>query len=171
MTMQIPNSLVYRDEAYTLITWKPSEGLFRPAQFGIVPERLNTGCLRGWLCTYEIKDDALFLASLRIRSKNGLYPLINETPPSFPDALEKGRARSANYENIGQLLRYSGIVQFGKDIDPRWRATTFGLFEWMYHRCYEADIDNGHVRSVTDISTELAKIRAQQEPEPDDDEF
>jgi hypothetical protein len=136
--------------------------LFRSNQFGITTEVLHTACIRGVLCTYEIRDEILYLDSLKIRAKDGLYPLINDTPPSFPDGWNESLGGPAVYEDIGLHIPFTGTLRFGADLDPKWHINILGPEEWMYRRLYEAAVVDGHVRSVADISAEIAEVREQQ---------
>jgi hypothetical protein len=163
MTMQASDRLLYRGEEYVLSSYEPVARyvLFRPDQFGITTEMLHTACVRGFLCTYEISDEILYLASLKIRAKDGLYPLINDTAPSFPNGWNEGLGGPAVYEDIGLRIPFTGTLRFGKSLDPKWHVNVLGPEEWMYRRLYEALVVDGHVRSVSDISAEIAEVRGQ----------
>ena len=86
------HAIIYEADEYLLLYSEPGH-VFHPKQFGITTDKLSSGCLRGFDCTFEIKDGGLFLASLEVRAKDGLYPLINDTPPAFPRACHALRGR------------------------------------------------------------------------------
>ena len=50
--------------------------------WGFHPEQLHTACLRGFACTFAIRDGRLFLDSLEVLAKDGQYPEINGVPPA-----------------------------------------------------------------------------------------
>ena len=160
MTVQLSNSVLYERGEYALAS---SHGgrLFEPAQFGIETEMLHTACYRGFLCTYETTKRGFFLFSLEIRSKHGLYPLINETPPSFPNGFYEGIACKARYDDIGFRMAYTGTLRFDRDLDWKWQIYGLALKPWMYHRVFEAEIADGYVEYLRDISGEVAEIRNQ----------
>ena len=165
MSTQVPNKfLLYQGEEYVLASWESVGGseLFRPDQFGITTEMLDTACICGFICTYEIADEIFSLASLKIRAKDGLYPLINDTPPSFPDGWNEDLGGPAIYDGIGLRMPFTGTLRFATDLDPKWHVNIFGPEDWMYRDVYEAAVVDGHVRSVCDISAEIAEIREQQ---------
>jgi hypothetical protein len=165
MSTQVPNRfLLYHGEEYLLVSWESVGGcgLFRPDQFGIITEMLHTGCICGFICTYEIADEILHLALLKIRAKDGLYPLINDTPPTFPDGWSESHGGPAIYDDIGLRMAFTGTLQFGTDLDPKWHVNILGPEDWMYSRMYEAAVVDGHVRSVCDVSAKIAEIREQQ---------
>ena len=79
--MQSLHSIHYEGDQYPLVESKPGLG-FHPEQFGIVTEKLHTACLRGFVCTFAIRDGGLFLESLEVLVKDGRYPEINGVPPA-----------------------------------------------------------------------------------------
>lgn len=161
MSIQMLHAILYEADEYLLLYSEPGH-VFHPKQFGITTEKLSSACLRGFDCTFEIKDGGLFLASLEVRAKDGLYPLINDTPPAFPGGVVEGHSWSAIYTDIGRLS-YSGTLRFGRDQDRTYHVSMlFGYSVWMFCRVHEVVIVDGHVRSVTDISAEMAKVRARQ---------
>lgn len=85
MSARTPDSLFYEGESYAILHVNPHEGLFDPKQFGITPEMLHTGAYRGFVCCYSVVDGTLLLSFLEIRAKDGIYPPINDSIPSFPD--------------------------------------------------------------------------------------
>src|SRR5450432_2699559 len=85
MSARTPDSLFYEGERYAILRVAQHTGLFDPQQFGITPASLHTGAYRGFVCCYSVEDGTLLLSSLEIRAKDGLYPAINDSIPSFPD--------------------------------------------------------------------------------------
>ena len=154
--MQSLHSIHYEGDQYPLVESKPGLG-FHPEQFGIVTEQLHTACLRGFVCTFAIRDGGLFLDSLEVLAKDGRYPEINGVPP----ACRGGPLRPALYFGLGRVP-YTGTLRFGNDRDRTFHVDLFGPSIWMFRRVHEARIADGHVRSVSNISAKMARVRAKQ---------
>ncbi|HEU0293077.1 MAG TPA: hypothetical protein VFR47_10105 [Anaerolineales bacterium] len=65
MTAQITDQFVLRDQRYTIAGVKGNE-LFVPENFGLEPFSLGSGCWRGYVCEYGLKDEHLVLERLGI---------------------------------------------------------------------------------------------------------
>ena len=123
--MQSLHSIHYEGEQYPLVESKPGLG-FHPEQFGIVTEKLHTACLRGFVCTFAIRDGGLFLESLEVLAKDGRYPEINGVPP----ACRGGPLRPALYFGLGRVP-YTSTFRFGNDRDLTCHVDLFGPSTWM----------------------------------------
>jgi len=187
MSGRTPDSLLFRGEQYAILTKSPYEGLFDPHHFGITPDFLHTGAYHGFVCEYAVADDALLLSSLEISAKDRLYPLMNETRPSFPDFFGEGLEAQesyfytqnatknaigriawhinaqAIYNNVEMPMLYTGTLRIGKDADGKYYIGFIpGWLDWMHREVHDLKFLNGHLESVTDLSEEMAELRAQQ---------
>src|SRR5438445_10221373 len=140
MSARTPDSLFCEGESYAILHVNPHEGLFDPKQFGITPEMLHTGAYRGFVCCCSVVDGTLLLSSVEIRAKDGIYPAINDSIPSFPD-LEFDDAEQreffnteiqtkdpsgklvwrfddrAIYTQIETPMHYNGTLRVARDVD------------------------------------------------------
>jgi hypothetical protein len=186
MSARTPDSIFYDGERYAILRVSPYDGLFNPQQFGITPKMLHTGARRGFVCCYTVMDETLLLSSLEIRAKDGLYPAINDSIPSFPhiefdDADQReffhtqiqtkdtsGRLvwrfdDRAIYTEIEAPVAYTGTLRIAQDADWKYcRSVIFGLDDWAYQKVLDLKFMDGCVETVTDLSDEMARIRAQQ---------
>lgn len=161
MTMQSTDYVIYRGEDYAILR-SGSGSLFHPEQVGIVTEELHTACYRGYQCTYEITDHTLFLGTLEVRARDGRYPFIHDTHPSFPDGLLQRQISRAIYHNIGLPMPYTGTMRLGKYPDHAYEPRIFYYEDWAYRRVLDAVFVDGRLRSVADLSEAMAQIRAEQ---------
>jgi hypothetical protein len=186
MSARTPDSIFYEDGRYYILRVSQYDGLFDPKQFAITPEMLHTGAYRGFVACYSVVDGTLRLSSLEIRAKDGIYPAINDSIPSFPD-LEFADAEereffnteiqtkdpsgklvwrfddSAVYREIETPMAYTGTLRIGQDADYKYyRAFIPGLLDWMYRKVLDLKFIDGRLESVTNLSDEMAKIRDQQ---------
>lgn len=186
VSARTPDSIFYEDERYAILRVNPYDGLFDPKQFGITPEKLHTGAHRGFVCCYSVVDRTLVLSSLEIRAKDGIYPAINDSVPSFPDlkfddadqrefffseiqTTDAGGRHvwcfndSAVYAEIETPMAYTGILRVGRNVDRKYVRPFFPfLSDWMYQIVVDLKFMDGLVESVTDLSDEMVKIREQQ---------
>ena len=100
MTGQASDKVAYREEKYSLVGISGT-GLFDPAAHGIKTLSTNTGCWRGFVCGYVVKENTLRLRKLTCG-------LDDKEPPP----LLWGRAPQ---KEIGEYYRRK-FVFFGKKI-------------------------------------------------------
>ena len=186
---RMPDTLLHEGESYAILQKTPYHGIFDPDHVGITPVMLHTGAPHGFVCQYSVARETLLLCSLEIRAKDGVYPLINDTPPTFPEDVmdylneltssfpdtsssllndELTRAIKAfeceaYYNGIDMRMPYTGTLRVGQDADWKYyRGFIPGLVDWMHRKVLDLKFADGRLQSVTDLSTEMAKIRQQQ---------
>jgi hypothetical protein len=185
MSARTPDSIFHEDGRHYILRVSQYDGLFDPKQFGITPEMLHTGAYRGFVCCYSVVDGTLLLSSLEIRAKDGIYPAINDSIPSFPDLefADAGEREffnteiqtkdpsgklvwrfddSAIYTEIETPMDYTGTLRVGRDVDWEYYRGVIGFEDWAYRKVLDLRFAHGRVESLTDLSDEMAKIRKQQ---------
>jgi hypothetical protein len=183
MSARTLDRLLYEGETYGIISRCPYEGLFDPEQFGITTEMLHTGAYRGFECSYSVADETLLLSMLEICAKDNVYPLINETRPSFSSVnpedqsyfYERHKTRDARgkiawcymdvalYEEIEMPMPYTGRLRIGHDMDYKYdTGMPPGSSDWMFRKVLDLKFIEGHMASVNDLSDKMAKIREKQ---------
>lgn len=80
-TAQIPDLLIYKGETLSLFT-NPLESFYnkenpRPYSFGMT-KCINTACWRGYVATWEIKNDRLYLLEIKDCCYWGFYKITDE---------------------------------------------------------------------------------------------
>ena len=117
MTAQASDRITYRDQEFSLVGWEGA-GLFDPAQHGLKPFQVSTGNWVGYLCTYAVAEDELRLERLEIgfgaddraASLRGEGPLLFGVRPRLTE-----QDSYALYENLGQVMAFSGTLTLGAD--------------------------------------------------------
>src|SRR5262245_18978353 len=103
MTRQIPDTLVYKNQAYVIAGLKGS-GLLKPMDFDIVSDGFATACYRGYFCQYICELNALFLTELSVFNEVSQLPsLHNVVPKGILDAF-------AQYKNLKIQCPFSGSL-------------------------------------------------------------
>lgn len=146
MTPQIPDTFLYEEQPWVLISSAPSP-LFLPPQVGLQPRMLHTGCWRGFVCTYALRERRLLLDSLKGRfsslgSEEQELPSINGVAVQYPRSKSKripgARANEQTspgqitfpepyphvYHDLALSLAFSGQVHIG-GWGKRWGSAIF----------------------------------------------
>lgn len=159
MTDQIPDSILLRGVKHLMVR-SSGKGAFNPAAHGLYPGfSMNSGCRRGFLCTYSLKGDALVLDELDIH-------LNEESPLPLGDIQPVEGRIGWLYSNLGISVPYSGTMLVGAGFEPRHYAGN-GAFDRPY--CYrilrELSFVNGELVSERDCSGMFESERQEHEAE------
>ena len=171
MTAQIGD--IYKDcnLEYSILE-KSNEGLFDPHDYYLLPSELNTACLLGYWCEYEIAHDRLMIQTLHVHDKEGFYPPINGvkiSPMEYMPALkavDEGfiptqiprHMGAQTYEHLDLIVPYTGKLLLAAN----------PIKEYYFHLgCYEPpfafgklqsfEFDNGILKDVIDHG-EVARL-------------
>ncbi|MFC5184622.1 hypothetical protein [Actinomadura harenae] len=157
MTVQLPDTVHYRDRAYSL-TGKEGGGLFDPPAHGLKPAWMSTGCYRGFLCEYAVADGALVLTGLEMGTKS-------EAPALFGVEPFEG-IHGPRYEGLHAPVPFTGRLLLGDEFD-------FGLYvpmgypsAWKFEEVWELAFEDGRLTTARDRSEDAARRRA--DPRPGD---
>lgn len=80
MTRQASDIFHYGNFKYYSLSYD-GEGLIRPYDFGMEPGYVSTGCYAGFISTYEITKDGLFLTKMKIANTLDKYSTIQGIRP------------------------------------------------------------------------------------------
>src|SRR3972149_6370662 len=152
MTAQIPDKLYYKGLDYDLVGI--NDYLFDPTLHGLIPEMISTGCYRGFYCTYEVLKKGLFLTKLMIRTKDGVYPEINNVRPYFDE-----REYIYIYENLNYLIPYSGILRIARDFISE-RYVHMGFQDaTSFRKVIDLTLKDGNIVDVNDRTSDIQRLR------------
>lgn len=84
MTAQISEKIIYEGERHAMCT-NPLDEFLSLANLGIDFESTSTALWRGYVGTWEIKGDRLYLVELGGRLKNGAEATLETVFPGFAD--------------------------------------------------------------------------------------
>ena len=157
--MQARDIVIFQGQEYSLIDpYKINDFV---GEFGldyIVTSTCRTGCD----AQYVIRDGKLFLDRLSVYLGTFAdYPSINGVMPTNQNEDAGGALRPSSeiggqYENIGLLVQYTGIVEIGKDYN-RNKDICMGPFECNYRTKLLLKFENGILESCQDISSRRGK--------------
>lgn len=168
MTAQVPDRVEIDGVAYA-ITGVSGTGLFDPAEHGVLPFMIHTGCWRGYVCTYAVAGDAFTLRELRLGRASTLdrAPIEEGTPfLGAPAALDEGHW---TFRYDAYVVPFTGTLLAG---DGFLRSTYVHMGfapAWKYERVVELAVDAGRVTARTDLSERMAELRAEYERSADPD--
>src|SRR5690606_3855616 len=176
MTAQVSDSVVYKDQEYSLVAFSDGEP-FDPSVHGYRPEMASTACYRGYLAGYEVTDGALFLGSLRISHQDSDLPESqNKRPPPLngveAELSETSYAGKWSFQNIGLPLAYSGGLVVAKGFISSLYVHMGFHPAWKYEEVHELIFERGKLISACELSSKVAEIRERLSSEEESsDEF
>jgi hypothetical protein len=175
MTAQISDTFVYREREYSLAGINGS-GLFDPAEHGIIACMLSTACWRGYYCTYEVTNGALFLTQLNIGLSRSSYLVdVGEGPILFGRTPSQYTLHSWNsylkedkpsqlvaecfFDNLREFVPLTGGVLLGADFIHK--MYFHGGFQpaYKFHTVYELIFEKGKLVKEVDRSAEMTELR------------
>jgi hypothetical protein len=170
MTRQIDDTVIFEDENYVLVGSDPFV-VFNPESHGITPRGVSTGCYRGFVCLYRVRDQVLYLERLGINSADGRYPSIKGRGaakfksarstfffPNYPFAFH---GRVYPFQNF--KLSFSGTLRIARGNAKTSVGTRDMGFRdgTEYEQVLDIDLDHGVMVAMRDLSKKIARIRIQ----------
>jgi hypothetical protein len=158
MTMQIPDEVQYKQISYA-ITAVDGTGLFDPAEQGVTPGPLSTGCWRGFHCAYRIHNDLLKLETVVMGMPDGqaVGVLFGSKPVR---AGRKSIHRGALlYQRLSAPIPFTGRLLLGADPVHIGYLNMGFLPAWLFSHVCEVVFASGRVAAIHDRSDALADVR------------
>lgn len=160
MTAQIPDALWIDGDRFDLCEIR-GEGIFNPADHGIITGAPDTANWRGFICGYSVTDGQLVLDDLDLWSEPSNW---DHTRRQIAQVLGSGVSFDDDLHRVGAMhlahpVPFTGCLVVGRDFLE-------GLYVHMgvqeaqsYRHVLELTFDNGRLLSSSDRSREMAKIR------------
>jgi hypothetical protein len=163
MTAQIPDRVRYGRKLYDLVGIN-GEGLFEPKALGMSPVPPHSACWRGFVCTYAVVYEMLWIDFLDINLResdgdgsNGFAaPVLNDVEPSSRDDESEF---DTYYERVRLRVPFNGMLTVGREFaDDRY-------FDWWfnsmlhYKEVHQLTFENGRLVSAIDVSQRVAEER------------
>ncbi len=163
MTAQVPDSLHYLGEQYTLAAFSEGEP-FSPIDAGYRPVMASTACWRGYVCGYELKDGLLHLRELWVSHQPRKAPVTQrQQPPDLNGVTairdEKSFFGDWHFDNVGLPLAYSGGLVIMRDLIRELYVHMGFHPAWKYQHVYELVFEQGRLMEARDASPEMARLR------------
>ncbi len=155
MTGQIPDTVFYKCEQYSLIGFKGGP-LPAPQDFGIDPESTHTGCYRGFIAQWTIDEDNNFFLDdltvwVRNREMKEVLPQINGVSPSAQN----------EYSCIGLPVPFTGTLRIAKDFISECYIHMGFQKPSAFKTVLDVKLENGIVVEVKDRSEEAERRRGE----------
>lgn len=139
MTEQAYDSLQLDGVDYYILEESPGE-LFWPGRYGLHPATLNTGCQRGFVCRYAVRNGKLEVDRARIWAA-GPYPRIGNAPPAVKGV----------YRDMQLPMQFTGSMRVGSD-----RHNSGGLSSaFDHHNVIDVEFIDGVLVDQIDRSAEV----------------
>ena len=116
------------------------------------PVMISTACYRGFYCTYELTDTALYLRELTLREGRGNYLPIGGTPPVK-------RELQTFYYNLSVQVPFTGKIRLAKGFIADLYVHMGYQKATAFKTVYDITLENGTVVEVKDRSEEMEKRR------------
>ena len=160
MTAQIPDRYRWQGQDYAFVAASAPLD-FVPEENGFRPVMVSTACWRGYVCSYEIAEDTLFLRRLEIRCQEDDYPPFDGVLP-----VREGRGRAV-YENLRHRMDYTGSILLGADFLDDYYVHMGIQRAWAYQRVHELVFEHGRLVRTADHCQAVEAIRRRMEEDPD----
>lgn len=166
MTAQVSDAFVYLGQPISLVGINGS-GLFDPAEHGLEARMTSTACWRGFVCTYEVKAEALHLAQLEINLSEEQNAAVKDGTLTI-----LGRSPSASlgwagwqFEDLGPMPFSGGLLLGDRFISELYVHMGFHP-AWKYEVVHELSFEAGRLTQASDRSAEMAEFRAAMKDRP-----
>lgn len=154
MTAQMNDLVAYAGADWSLAGVNGGE-LFDPASHGLDVRPASTACWRGFVCRYELRDNALYLGGLDIALQGEAPPLLDK----LPHGPRRSLGFTAAYEDVGLHIPFTGGLLLARDF-LRELYVHMGFHPaWKYAHVLEVELEEGRISRVTDCSKAMADIR------------
>jgi len=147
-TPQIPDFIIYNKDtllllAYPLQSYQPNENFASPKNLFNIEDCFSTGCWRGYIATWEIINNKLYLTQIR----NHCYRFIDSTRNFGSEYADLKALFPKKYKNgkvFADWVTRKIYAPFGKQL-----LSGYDVFDSVYEYEYEFNIENGIVKKVT----------------------
>ncbi|MHA1555985.1 MAG: hypothetical protein ACTSPM_03535 [Candidatus Heimdallarchaeota archaeon] len=177
MTLQASDLFYYEGNKLSIIGIKGT-GLCTPKDFEIETRSASTGCWRGYIMRYEIKDNQLFMEGFWVKTADGITPpVINDTAPlKITKEYNPGGLRGLGfryyYKDVYLKQPFTGSLLLGNKPILEEYVHMGHPSPTSFQTVLKFDFEKGNIIKVEDISKEVEETRKQGDPKgysPDSD--
>ena len=136
MSMQYTDPFVWDGKEWVFLAASNVYRLFNPYKFKLEPIMWSTACYKGFIISFRVTDDLLYLDRLLVHCFDDKYPPINNVLP------EKYDGSVMEYKNINLRLSYSGNIIVGSDLSESFKGRAF-IGPHAYETTYELKFKKG----------------------------
>ena len=161
MSAQIPETVILDGRPFDLCGAKGENRLFDPRDHGVTPISLTSDCWRGFMSTYLIVDETLYLDGIEIgldpRDPTGRdHELLSEL---FGNLKLNGSSTPGHYENLEYPIAFTGGLLLGRGfVNETYVHMGFHL-AYGFRHVVELELNEGQVVTRVDRSREMEEVR------------
>ena len=138
MTAQVTDPFFWKGEEYVFNGAEDVYSLFDPEKYGLHPKAFCTACWKGFIITFGVRDDQLYIDELDIYCEDEKYPAINGV-----EATDDGWLSSCRYSNLNIATQYTGTITISQDMKEGAIRGAFTDGPGYYKKNYELVFKNG----------------------------
>ena len=159
MTTQLPDIVDYKNKDYDLAGIS-NDGLFQPKDYSMRPWGERDDCNRGYVASYAVVGQRLFLEELKIN-------LEDDKPPLQIAVASIGDARfNSSYLDIHMPISYCGGLLIATGFIEALNSHKGFHSAWKYDEAHELKFERGRVTSATDVSELVRGFRKEMRGSP-----
>lgn len=158
MTAQVPDTVEVDGVDHALVG-VAGNGLFEPFAHGAEPRMMHTGCWRGFICHYAVRDDVLHLASLDLGAGSLVDGVTAKPGMPWLGAVAEPLGGHVRYRFAALPVPFTGTLLAGDGFVRETYVHMGHASAWQYERVVELVVDGGRVTERRDRSAEMADVR------------
>ena len=153
MTAQITDPFFWEGEEYVFSGADDVYSLFDPEKYGLHPSAFCTACWKGFVITFGVRDEQLYIDQLDVFCEDDNYPVINGV-----EASDDGMIGTHCYRDLNMASRYTGTITIssGMKKDAIRRAFTDG--PGFYKKNYELDFKRGKLVAYRETTGQYSRF-------------
>jgi hypothetical protein len=151
MTAQLSDTFFFQGKEYSLIGESGGD-LASPQRFGIRPISVLTSCYRGYVATYELTTEALYLRELSLVSDSGNYPPIQGITP-----VEDGYFFT--YQGLSLKMNFTGKMRLARGFIEKYYVHMGYQKATAFETVLDITLKGGRILEIKDRSEEMAQKR------------
>ncbi len=164
MTAQFSDLVFFNKQEYSLTDFDGDE-LFHPIKYDLIPTSTCTACWKGFVASYEVKDDVLSLKTLDINIEevkkeffwSSGIPELNGKKASGNESLYS--MFEYNFQDVDLSLSFSGWMLIGKGFIEKLYVHMGIHPAWKYIKVYKLEFEKGKLISSHNVSAAMKKYR------------
>lgn len=151
MTKQVVDHIIFNGERFILAERK-GDDLEIPKEIKLQPYPWSTASYRGFFCDYSIENETLYMTSLSIGTKDGIYPTIENVEPTMHEL-----CGIAQYHDLQIHIPFCGGMLIGRDYI--WGYGSDFPIAWVHKSVFEIEFSDGKVTNIIDRSKSMNCLR------------
>ncbi len=137
MTSQLKDPFYWKGMEYDFTGATDIYALFDPETYGLHPDGFSTACYKGFIITFSVRSNQLYIDQLDVYCPDDYYPVINGVK-----ATDDGEMSCYRYHNLNIASDYTGRIFISKNMKAEYLNRAF-TGPHSYNTNYELDFEKG----------------------------